>query len=136
MKQHIASDIILQSHPMVDELRSTSANGAKGRLLIKQENQYHFQNHLCEIGLMEHMIQCAAAKVKHKAETKGKADTTAVVSEITRFSLNFLPKTNETIESTVKIISMQGGKANAVAAVHVEGEIAAICRIRITLREQ
>ena len=136
MKQHIASDIILQSHPMVDELRSTSANGAKGRLLVKQENQYHFQNHLCEIGLMEHMIQCATAKVRHKAAMKGKTDVSAAVSEITRFSLNFLPKTNETIESTVKVISMQGGKANAVAAVHVEGEIAAICRIRITLREQ
>ena len=136
MKQRIDSDIILQSHPMVDQLLSTSANGAKGRLLVKQENQYHFQNHLCEIGLMEHMIQCAAAKVKHKAAMKGKADSSVMVSEITRFSLNFLPKTNETIESTVKVISMQGGKANAVAAVHVEGEIAAICRIKITLREQ
>ena len=136
MKQHIANDIILQSHPMVDELLSTSANGARGRLHIKQDNQYHFQNHLCEIGLMEHMIQCAAAKVKHKAAMKGKADTAAVVSEVSRFSLNFLPKTNETIESTVKVISMQGGKANTVAAVHVEGEIAAICRIKITLREQ
>ena len=136
MKQHIASDIILQSHPMVDELRSTSANGAKGRLLVKQENIYHFHNHLCEIGLMEHMIQCATAKVRHKAAMKGKTDASAAVSEITRFSLNFLPKTNETIESTVKVISMQGGKANAIAAVHIEGEIAAICRIKITLSEQ
>ena len=136
MKQHIANDIILQSHPMVDELRSTSANGAKGRLHIKQENQYHFNNHLCEIGLMEHMILCAAAKVKHKAVLKGKNCTSVAVSEVCRFNLNFLPKTNETIESTVKVTSMQGEKANAIAAVHVEGEIAAICQIKITFREQ
>ena len=121
---------------MVDELRSTSASGAKGRLLVKQDNQYHFQNHLCEIGLMEHMLQCAAAKVKHKAAIKGRTDAAVMISEITRFSLNFLPKTNETIESTVKVISMKGSNAYAVAAVHVEGEIAAICRIKITLREQ
>lgn len=134
MKQHIANDIILQSHPMVDELRSTSANGAKGRLLVKQENLYHSHNHICEIGLMEHMVQCAVAKAKEKALLKGKGCISATVSEISRFSLNFLPKTNETIESAVKITSMQGGKATAVAAVHVEGEIAAICRINITLR--
>ena len=136
MKQHIANDIILQSHPMVDELLSTSANGARGRLHIKQDNQYHFQNHLCEIGLMEHMIQCAAAKVKHKAAMKGKADTAAVVSEVSRFSLNFLPKTDETIESSIKMTNMKDDKANVSATVYVEGEIAAICRIRITFREQ
>ena len=134
MKPDIANNIILQSHPMVDELRSTSANGANGRLLVKQENPYQFHNHICEIGLMEHMVQCAVAKVKQKASFKGKGYTSATVSEISRFSLNFLPKTNETIESAVKVTSMQGGKATAVASVHVEGEIAAICRINIILR--
>ncbi len=121
---------------MVDELRSTSASGAKGYLHIKKENKYHFQGHMCEIGLMEHMLQCALAKVKHMRGLKGAPEATPLVNEITRFSLNFLPKTDETIESSVRLVNFKDGKANATAIVYVEGQIAAICRIRITLREQ
>ena len=121
---------------MIDELRSTSANGAKGRLHVKKENKYHFQGHMCEIGLMEHMLQCAIAKVRHQREEKGAAPACVLVDEITRFSLNFLPKTDETVESSIKLVSMKDGKANVSATAYVEGEIAAICRIKITFREQ
>ena len=121
---------------MADELRSTSAGGAKGRLHIRKDNKYHFQGHMCEIGLLEHMLQCATAKVRYQRELKGFDSSSVLVNEITRFSLNFLPKTDETIESSIKMTNMKDGKANVSATVYVEGEIAAICRIRITFREQ
>ena len=66
---------------------------------------------MCEIGLMEHMLQCTLAKVKHMRELKGDTQATPLVNEITRFSLNFLPKTDETIESSVRLANMKDGKA-------------------------
>ena len=135
MKKDTAN-IILHSHPMVDQLLSTSPNGAKGRLHINKDNLYNSHGHIGELGLIEHIIQCAIAKTTHERELRGESKATPLVGEIKRFTLNFLPKINETMESSIKLINRSKGATNAVASIFVEGEVAATCRIRITLREQ
>ncbi len=135
MKKDTAN-IILQSHPMVDYLLSTSPNGAKGRLYIKKDNLYNSHGHLGELGLIEHVIQCSIAKANYEKQRHGGNHAIGTVGEIKRFALNFLPKIEETIESSIRLINRTKGATNAIASIYVQGEVAATCRIRITLKEQ
>ena len=120
---------------MVDQLLSTSPNGAKGRLHIRKDNLYNNHGHIGELGLIEHIIQCTIAKTLHESKLRNENPAAPLVGEIKRFTLNFLPKIDETMESSIKLTGRSKGATNAIASIYVEGEVAATCRIRITLRE-
>ena len=58
------------------------------------------------------------------------------IGEVKKFTLNFLPKIEETMETTISVVSEAMGITLINASTSVGGEVAATCQMKIFIREE
>lgn len=138
MKEWRISDLIPQRHPivMVDKLCSASAQDATTCLFISGSNMFCHHGHIAEAGIIEHMAQSASAMAGYNCRAAGKPAPVGFIGEVKKFTLNFLPKIEETMETTIKVVSEAMGITLINATTCVDGQVAASCQMKIFIREE
>ena len=68
------------------------------------------------------------------SKAMGKSSPSISLGEIKRFTLYFLPKIEETIKTSVKIVSDSKGSALINATATVGGEVAATCMMKFFIK--
>ena len=119
---------------MVDKLCSASPAGATTSLFISSTNMFCHQGHIAEAGIIEHMAQSASAMAGYNCKVAGKPAPVGFIGEVKKFTLNFLPKIEETIKTSVKIVSDSKGSALINATATVGGEVAATCMMKFFIK--
>lgn len=121
---------------MVNKLCSASAEGATTSLFIDADNMFCHEEHINESGIIEHMAQSASAMAGYNCKIAGKPAPVGFIGEVKKFTLNFLPKVGETMETTIKVVSEAMGITLINATTTVGGETAATCQMKIFIREE
>lgn len=94
------------------------------------------QGHIAEAGIIEHMAQSASAMAGYNCMVAGKPAPVGFIGEVKKFTLNFLPKIEETMETTINVVSEAMGITLITASTSVGGEVAATCQMKIFIREE
>ncbi len=138
MREWTISDLIPQRNPivMVDKLCSASPAGATTSLFISSTNMFCHQGHIAEAGIIEHMAQSASAMAGYNCKVAGKPAPVGFIGEVKKFTLNFLPKIEETMETTINVVSEAMGITLISASTSVGGVVAASCQMKIFIREE
>lgn len=121
---------------MVDKLCSASVQGATTSLSIDADNMFCHEGHINESGIIEHMAQSASAMAGYNCRVAGKPAPVGFIGEVKKFTLNFLPKIDETMETTITVVSEAMGVTLINASTSVGGEVAASCQMKIFIREE
>lgn len=82
-------------------------------------------NHISDIALLDNMVHSATATA-----SKVCGESHISLSEVREFSLCFLPKIGEKINVTGTVVYRKGKNLLVETRVHVEGEIAARCKVK------
>ena len=119
---------------MIDSISNVSHKGAHTSLLVSSSNEYCHHGHIAETGIIEHITRSIHAMYQSNSNAAGKPVPSISLVEIRRFNLNFLPKIDETIKTSVKIVSESKGSALINATATVGGEIAAGCMMKFIVK--
>ena len=119
---------------MVDSISNVSQKGAHTSLLVSGTNEYCHHGHIAETGIIEHLTHSVYAMYNANSKASGKPAPSITLGEIKRFTLNFLPKIEETIKTSVKIVSDSKGSALINATATVGGEVAATCMMKFFIK--
>ena len=119
---------------MIDSISNVSPKGAHTSLLVSSSNEYCHHGHIAETGIIEHIAQSVYAMYRSNSNAAGKPAPSISLVEIKRFNLNFLPKIEETIRTSVRIVSENKGSALINATATVGGEIAAGCMMKFIIK--
>ena len=98
---------------------------------MTQNNLFYQDNHISDTGVLDNMVHSAIAAI-----SKRNMAANIVVGQIKEFSLCFLPKIGENMETTVSIVSKKGRSIVVDTFTCVEGETAATCRIKMFIEKE
>ena len=119
---------------MVDSISNVSPKGAHTSLFVSGTNEYCHHGHIAETGIIEHLTQSVYAMYNASSKAMGTSVPTISLGEIKRFTLYFLPKIEETIKTSVRIVSDNKGSALINATATVGGEVAASCMMKFFIK--
>lgn len=98
--------LIPQKEPfvMVDELLTYTEDNLKSRFRVASNNIFVEDNYFVESGIIEHMAQSVALHTGYQFFLKNKPAPTGYIGSIKNVIINRLPKTGESLETTINII--------------------------------
>ena len=99
-------ELIPQKTPfvMVGELLSFTEDNLRSRFKIEKTNLFVENDHFVESGIIENMAQTVALHTGYQYFLLNKKAPTGYLGSIKNVEINSLPKTGESIETTIEII--------------------------------
>jgi len=120
---------------MVDTLVSCDETGSHTTLLVKEENVLVYDGELSEAGLVENIAQTAAAGVGYLTQQNGLPIATGYIGAIKNLEVFALPKTGDTIETTVAIETHVFDVTIISGVVKCNGVMLAKCEMKIFIQK-
>jgi 3-hydroxyacyl-[acyl-carrier-protein] dehydratase len=118
---------------MVDRLVSVSDTETCSELTITDENLFCENGLFYESGIIENIAQTIAAGAGYRTCQKGESPTIGMIGSIKRLSLTKRPRTGNTLNTTVKVITEMDNAFAVEGSVRVNNETIAGCQMNIFL---
>jgi len=127
--------LIPQKEPfvMVDELLTYTEENLKSRFRVTSNNIFVEDNYFVESGIIEHMAQSVALHTGYQFFLKNKPAPMGYIGSIKNVIINRLPKTGESLETTINIIQEFMGVTLVDIEVFCKDEIIAKSQMKTVL---
>lgn len=111
LEKEAVENLLPQKFPfvMVDRMFAFSETSLVSGLNIKNDTIFVDQNTFLEAGLIEHMAQSVALHTSYQFYLKNETAPTGYIGSLKDIEIKKLPKTNDTIQSTVTILQEFAG---------------------------
>ncbi len=111
LEKEAVENLLPQKFPfvMVDRMFAYSETSLVSGLNIKNDTIFVDQNTFLEAGLIEHMAQSVALHTSYQFYLKNETAPTGYIGSLKDIEIKKLPKTNDTIQSTVTILQEFAG---------------------------
>lgn len=119
---------------MIDELLETSQTATTTAFTVREGHLFVKDGLFTEPGLIENMAQTAAAGTGYRASQSGQPAPVGFIGAIKNFSLTRLPRTGQTIRTTVSMLHQVMNAHIVQAAVYVGDEEIAGAEFKIFLQ--
>ncbi|MEG0789433.1 MAG: hydroxymyristoyl-ACP dehydratase [Alistipes sp.] len=125
--------LIPQRPPIVevDEFYGIEGMRALCGLTVRQDNLLLDDDHLSEVGLLEHMAQSAAARAGYLAISRGEQVRLGFIGSVNNASFGRLPRIGEQITTMVEVLETVMNIALIAVVSRVDDELIAECRMKI-----
>jgi predicted hotdog family 3-hydroxylacyl-ACP dehydratase len=129
---------IPQSDPMmmIDDLISSNEEETSTSFTVKTDNIFCESGLLREPGIIENMAQTAAARSGFEARKNNEPIKTGFIGSVKNLQINFLPKAEHTVHTTVSIMTVIGNISVIKAVMRCNQKIAAECEMTIILIDE
>ncbi len=118
---------------MVDELLTYTEENLKSRFRVASNNIFVEDNYFVESGIIEHMAQSVALHTGYQFFLQNKIAPTGYIGSIKNVVINRLPKTGESLETTINIIQEFMGVTLVDIEVFCKDEIIAKSQMKTVL---
>ncbi|MBF4506351.1 hypothetical protein IRZ83_06675 [Flavobacterium sp. JLP] len=138
LEKEAVENLLPQKFPfvMVDRLFSYSETSLVAGLKIKNDNIFLEENTFLEAGLIEHMAQSVALHTGYQFFLKNEVAPTGYIGSIKEIEIKKLPKTNDTIQSTITILQEFAGITLVNIATFLNNEEIANGQMKTVLAKQ
>ena len=129
-------DLIPQRPPfvMIDKLLICTDIIGKTSFIIKENNLFVEKGIFLEAGLMENMAQTCAAHIGYL--NKDKTIKIGVIGSIKNLEIKQLPKVNDTIETTIEVITVVFNTTVVAAKIYCNEQLIASCEMKVSVTDK
>ena len=126
-------EIIPQRAPiiMVDKFLGDSDGASHTELTVKDDLVFVTDGYLSESGILEHIAQSGAARMGYYFKMKNEPVPVGFIGAVKHFNIKRLPKTGETIHTTIKVLQEVFGITLVEGRCTINDEEIANCELKI-----
>ena len=121
---------------MVHELLEASDDHVVTQLAIEPDNVFLYSGEFAEPGMVENIAQTAAVHVGYQCASKNLPIPIGYIAAVKDLKVNFLPKQNSVIRTSVKVINKVLDITVVQGKVEFEGKVLCSCEMRIFAKIQ
>lgn len=128
----VVENLIPQKKPfvMVDKLIDFSENYISAGLKIQKDNIFVNKDIFQESGIIEHMAQTVALYTGYKYFLKKMPAPTGYIGSIKSVEISQLPKTDDEIETKVKVLQEFAGVTLVDISTYLNGNLLAVSQMK------
>jgi predicted hotdog family 3-hydroxylacyl-ACP dehydratase len=129
-------ELIPQREPivMVDTLYGATESEADTGLTVADGNLFCSDGYFTEPGLVEHIAQSVSAFAGYRAKTENRPVPLGLIGEVKKFRIHFMPRAGDRLRTHIRILSEAFGVFLLTAETEVNGEIAALCQMKMFIK--